>query len=355
MRKEKLPSLTGKWLHFLLDYGINEPDVTISNVEWNGRKSMRDVLEKLKFAVFEFVLAPGRPVEFPGFKGNVFRGALGKTLRNLTCVFKGTDTACKVCFVRDKCIYSRVFEGLRRKDGSILGNVENAPHPFVLYVPDKYRLDYPEDSNIHFFLTLIGDVVEYIPYFILALEEIGKKGIGNTRTPFKIDSVISSGKSIYNPLEKIINKDFPLISGSDYLNETLPGQTLTLELVTPTRLKFANRFQKFITFEMIMRNLLRRIQLLGALYCEGPERVDFKDLIEGSKEIKLVDSKIHWEQQTRFSYRQEKIVALGGVSGSLAFSGNLDQFMPFLKIGEFLHVGKSTAYGLGKIALGGEG
>jgi hypothetical protein len=67
---------------------------------------MRDVLEKLKFAVFEFRLAPGRTVEFPGFKGNVFRGALGKTLRNLTCVFRGADTVCKSCFVRDKCIYS---------------------------------------------------------------------------------------------------------------------------------------------------------------------------------------------------------------------------------------------------------
>jgi hypothetical protein len=312
---------------------------------------MRDVLEKLRFSVFEFILAPERTVEFPSFKGNVFRGALGKTLRNLTCVFKGTDTGCKVCFVRDKCIYSRVFEGLRRKDGSILGNVENAPHPFVLFVPDKYRLEYPENIKIHFFLTLIGDVVEYIPYFILALEEIGKKGIGNTRTPFRIESVINSGKSIYNPAAKTITKDFPFISGSDYLNEKSPGQTLTIELVTPIRLKFAKQFQKFITFEMIMRNLLRRIQLLSALYCEGPERVDFKDLIEWSKGIKLVDSTIHWEQQTRFSYRQEKTVAMGGVSGSLEFSGDLDRFMPFLKIGEFLHVGKSTAYGLGKMCL----
>jgi len=159
VRKGKSPSLTGKWLHFLLDYGINEPDVTISNVEWNGRKSMRDVLEKLRFAVFEFVLAPARAVEFPGFKGNVFRVALGKTLRNLTCVYKGTDTACKECFVRDKCFHSRVFEDLRRKDGSILRNVENAPHSFVLYVPDKYHLDYPEKCKIHFFLTFIGDVV----------------------------------------------------------------------------------------------------------------------------------------------------------------------------------------------------
>ena len=36
---------------------------------------MRDVLEKLKFAAFEFVLVPADTIVFPEFKGNVFRGA----------------------------------------------------------------------------------------------------------------------------------------------------------------------------------------------------------------------------------------------------------------------------------------
>ncbi|MDQ1352219.1 MAG: hypothetical protein QG657_2525 [Acidobacteriota bacterium] len=44
----------------------------LSDVEWIGRASMRDVLKKLRFAVFEFRLAPGRTVEFPGFKGKLW-------------------------------------------------------------------------------------------------------------------------------------------------------------------------------------------------------------------------------------------------------------------------------------------
>jgi hypothetical protein len=76
---------------------------------------MNEVLKSLQFSVFDFVLVLEREVEFQGFKGNIFRGALGKTLRNLTCVYKGTDTDCPGCFVRDKCIYSRIFESLDRK------------------------------------------------------------------------------------------------------------------------------------------------------------------------------------------------------------------------------------------------
>lgn len=313
---------------------------------------MKQILEKLTFAVFEFVLVPERTMEFTGFKGNAFRGALGKTLRNLTCVFKGSATPCKECLVREQCIYSKLFESPHLPDGSVLGHVENAPHPFVLYVPDPYRLEYPGQSQMHFFLTLLGEAMEYIPYFILVFEELGQLGLGSTRTPFKIETVRCNGTPIYHPAEKRISTEHAIYRGLDFGLETWPEKTLIIELLTPTRLKFEKQLQKFITFEMLIRNLLRRIQLLSALYCGGPERVDFREQIDQAKNIQITDSQIHWEQQTRFSFRQEQNVALGGVSGWVKVVGDVAPFMPYLRIGEFLHVGKSTAFGLGKIRIG---
>jgi CRISPR-associated endoribonuclease Cas6 len=314
---------------------------------------MRDAIEKLSFAVFEFVLVPEKTIVFPAFKGNVFRGALGKTLRHLTCAFK--DKECKDCLIRDKCIYSRIFESIHSEDESILKKIEKAPHPFVLYVPEKYQLEYQAkdatNSKIHFFLVLVGEAIEYISYFILAFEEMGKNGIGLEKSPFKIETVLCSGKSIYSPGEKKINRDFPLISGSEFIEENASVQAVTIEMETPLRIKFGKKFRKHFTFDMLVRNLLRRIQLLSALYCGGPLRVDFKDLIEKSKGVKVSDSRIHWEQQTRFSFRQERILSMGGVSGSIEFSGDIGPFMPFLCIGEYLHVGKGTAFGLGKIKV----
>jgi hypothetical protein len=314
---------------------------------------MRDAIEKLNFAIFEFVLVPEKTIVFPAFKVNVFRGALGKTLRHLTCAFK--DKECNDCLIRDKCIYSRIFESIHSEDESILKKIEKAPHPFVIYVPEKYQLEYPSEdsknSKIHFFLVLVGEAIEYISYFILAFEEIGKNGIGLERSPFKIETVLCSEKSIYNPGEKKINRDFPLMSGSDFMEENVSVQAVTIEMETPLRIKFGKKFQKYFTFEMLVRNLLRRIQLLSALYCGGPLRVDFKDLIEKSKEVKVSDSSIHWEQQTRFSFRQERILSMGGVSGCIEFTGDINPFMPFLRIGEYLHIGKGTAFGLGKIKV----
>jgi hypothetical protein len=313
---------------------------------------MEQVLEKLRFGVFEFVLAPGKTIVFPPFKGNVFRGALGKALKDLTCAFKSKD--CKECLIRDKCLYAQLFESHNTEGKSILKKVEKAPHPFVIFVPDKYQLEYPENDKIRFYLTLIGSALEYISYFILAFEQIGKKGIGKNRSPFKVERVQVGGESIYDPEEKKVLRDFPVFKGSDFLSPEIglsSPKSLKLYLESPLRLKFDGRFQKNITFDMIVRNLLRRLQLLSTFYCDGPDFVDFTPLIEKSKEVKVIDKKINWQQQMRFSYRQEKNVSMGGVSGWIEFAGDLSEFMPYLRIGEFLHIGKSTGLGLGKIKI----
>jgi hypothetical protein len=313
---------------------------------------MEQVLEKLRFGVFEFVLAPGKTIVFPPFKGNVFRGALGKALKDLTCAFHSKD--CKECLIRDKCLYAQLFESHNTEGKSILKKVERAPHPFVIFVPDKYQLEYPENDKIRFYLTLIGSALEYISYFILAFEQIGKKGIGKNRSPFKVERVQISGENIYDPVEKKVLRDFQVFKGSDFLSPEIGlsnPKSLKLYLESPLRIKFNGRFQKNITFDMIVRNLLRRLQLLSTFYCDGPDFVDFTSLIEKSKEVKVIDKKINWQQQMRFSYRQEKNVSMGGVSGWIEFAGNLAEFIPYLKIGEFLHLGKGTGLGLGKIKI----
>jgi hypothetical protein len=311
---------------------------------------MRNVLEKLAFQVFEFVLVPEEKIVFPNFKGNVFRGALGKALRRLTCA-SGLDD-CKDCLLSNNCIYSRIFESFNPGvNQSILGKVEKAPHPFIVDVGEKNQLEYSRNQEIRFCLTLIGEAMKYISYFILAFIDIGKYGIGRTRGCFKIKEVRAGGQEIYNAHKKRITLDFDSIPGSRFISEKWNKGSLNISLETPLRLKYNHRFQKHITFQMIVSNLLRRVYLLANHYCCGPASVDMKELIEMSKKVVPVNSEIYWQEQKRYSYRQNRGISMAGVSGTLEFKGDFSPFIGFLRIGEYLHLGKGTSFGLGKIKI----
>lgn len=42
---------------------------------------------------------------------------------------------------------------------------------------------------------------------------------------------------------------------------------------------------------------------------------------------------------------------MGGFVGEIIFEGEIEPFMPLLKAGEILHVGKGTSFGLGKYRI----
>ena len=83
----------------------------------------------------------------------------------------------------------------------------------------------------------------------------------------------------------------------------------------------------------------------------GPDLVDLSALIDKARRVKKAGENIFWQHQDRFSYRQEKNISMGGVSGWIEFAGEAAEFIPFLKLAEHLHIGKGTGLGLGKIGV----
>jgi CRISPR/Cas system endoribonuclease Cas6 (RAMP superfamily) len=55
-----------------------------------------------------------------------------------------------------------------------------------------------------------------------------------------------------------------------------------------------------------------------------------------------------WE---RYSARQDVRMKLGGVVGGITYVGALTWFQPYLRLGEYLRVGKNTSFSLGKMRL----
>jgi len=248
----------------------------------------------------------------------------------------------------------------------------SAPHPFVIEPPSERRRGFKTGDEINFGLTLIGRAIDYLPYFIYTFDELGRIGIGKGRAKYELENVMFDSKKIYDsdsktlksfnplslsltvnksPLERSLSNYPPLEKGGEGGLDKSSG-ILILSFLTPTRILYDGHLTLDLEFHILIRNLLRRLSLLYYFHCGGdPSEWDFKGIIEMAKEVKVKKRDLRWFDWERYSGRQETRIKMGGFVGEISFEGNIESFMPLIKAGEILHVGKGTAFGLGKYEI----
>jgi CRISPR-associated endoribonuclease Cas6 len=289
----------------------------------------------------------------PGYKGSTLRGGFGSTFRRVVCVVR--DKECIGCLLKGKCVYSYVFETPPPTDTKIMKKYEAAPHPFIIEPPLEPKRGYKPGDELVFGLTLIGRAIDYLPYFIYTFDELGKTGLGKDRGSFLLKQVSVQGgeKVIYTSETKILSDFKGAIQRFDpffFEYETSSPSRLALHFLTPTRITYNGRLTQDIEFHIIIRNLLRRISLISYFHSNdnGREDIDFKSIIEKAKAVKIAGKRLRIYDWERYSGRQERRINMAGVVGRITFEGDIAPFMPLLKAGEVLHVGKGTVFGLGR-------
>lgn len=349
------------------------------------------MLSNFSFARFKFSCRAVDTLGLPAYKGSTLRGAFGVIFRQVVCV-TGLPV-CRLCILRDRCPYSYIFEtpyladsrlafplpspGLAvegiRVEGSAVAPAQRTfdPHPFVIEPPLETREIYSPGETFDFHVVLIGKAIEYLPYFVLTFEEIGKRGIGRGRGKYRLEKVLGGAKTdraavaahetelvVYDEQTRMFNPRFPIRRFlSDVCEEAAarypadpPGDTsITLRFLTPTRIKHRNQLTSNVTFEVLVRALLRRLSLLSEIHCAEALLVDYPRLIQNARNsVRVVSANLYWHDWARYSARQQSKLKMGGFRGEITFAGSLKEYLPFLVLGQYLHVGKGTAYGLGK-------
>ncbi|MEW6419052.1 MAG: CRISPR system precrRNA processing endoribonuclease RAMP protein Cas6 [Nitrospirota bacterium] len=300
-----------------------------------------------------FRLIAKEPLILPAYKGSTLRGGFGYAFKRVVCAIR--DKECPDCLLKEKCVYSYVFETPPPSDTKIMRKYKSAPHPFVIEPPPERRRGYKPGDEINFNLILIGRAIDYLPYFIYTFDELGKIGIGKGKAGYELTEVSCEGKKIYDSEAKTL-KSFSFsampVKFHDLDSETSNLQLLTLNFITPTRILYDGHLTLDLEFHMLIRQLLRRLSLLYYFHCNGdPTDGDFKGIIEKAKDVKVKKRDLRWYDWERYSGRQETRIKMGGFVGEITFEGNLESFMPFIKVGEVLHVGKGTGFGLGKYEI----
>lgn len=282
------------------------------------------------------------------FKGSVLRGAFGYAFKKIACPIK--NKICQDCLLKHKCVYSYIFETPRPEDSEIMRKYENIPHPFIFEPPINNKREYKKDANFSFNLIIIGKAIDYLPYFIYALEEMGNNGLGENRGKLQLISVSQGRNIIYNGQDKTLKSDVKR-QQLNIRTAFKPVNKITIKFQTPFRIRYQGKLAQSLDFHILIRNLIRRIGLLSYFYSDTPFKIDFNSIIKRAEKIRTQNSVLNYQDLSRYSTRQEQRIPMGGYLGEITYQGNLTEFIPYLKIGEMVHLGKGTVFGLGKFKI----
>ena len=317
------------------------------------------MLQNFRFARYRFTYTVQEPLKMPYYKGNVFRSRFGYLLRDITCI--GGAEQCKTqCQHPDRCVYSKCFETPVPEDSPMLRGQPFAPHPFILQPPHTQQLDYTPGDTFTCTLTLIGEAINLLPWCVFTFREVGKRRIGirgkrgqcHLNTVETLPALGSQDiRTIYTAETELLTDD-GLILGLDHVMKGVPqiANAIELEFLTPTSIKVDGKWTSNLTFEHLIRNLLRRIRFLSYFHCGEDLAVDAQALIAATRSVKHVPD-FHWIRADRYSYRAEKSVPMGGFIGKVRFTRQVEPFLPFIHLGEYLHIGHHTAFGHGQYRI----
>jgi CRISPR-associated endoribonuclease Cas6 len=210
---------------------------------------------------------------------------------------------------------------------------------------------------MRFGLVLVGKAIDFLPYFIVAFREMGRAGLGRGRSRWHLERVeeraLGASRLLYNGA----NEDERLLASPTVQrglngNETSElGRQVTLRFETPTRLRFDGHLTDKPEFHVLVRNLLRRLSALATYHCDFTLNLDYRGLIQRAESVATRHADIKWADWERYSARQDARMSLGGFVGTATFQGDLAPFQLFLRLGEVVHVGKGTSFGLGKYRI----
>ena len=320
-------------------------------------------LPPLTLGRYQFELTLEEPARLPAYLGGMLRGGFGVTFKRLVCMQPHLKR-CSDCLLLHTCAYPAIFEPAPPPDAEVLSTHERIPVPYVFEPRPRREAAWQAGEPLRFGLGLIGQGITYMPYFVLAFQNLGRQGLGSRRKQAKLTQVVAveadgNGQAPLWHADRL-RHDWATCGQWHAQDIETPDRVtpaLTLHFHTPTRLKHRGHYvQETPPFHVVFRTLLRRVSSLSYFYAGQPWDVDYRGWIEQAKQVDVAEAQISWQNWERYSTRQRQRMNLGGVVGSVTYrsdaSNGLDMglspFLPLLRLGELIHVGKGAVFGNGQ-------
>lgn len=308
-----------------------------------------------QFYRFRFRFRAEGTLYFPPYKsGNIVRGAFGRIFRKLVCIPTCLDAV--TCDVRTSCPYARVFEPQAVR-GEGPSGLADWPRPFVFRAAVLDGRTIREGDPFHFDVHIFDARDSALPYFVLAFAQLGREGLGPGRALAEltaVDQLDLTGATVSRVFdgERFQMGELPEPCAVD-LNGTPSEQVdrIRVRFVTPTELKTEHRVAERPEFGILYGRLRDRISALRALYGAGPLEIDFRAVGERAALVRMTRCELKPTDVDRLSSRTGQRHPLGGFVGEAEYQGDLREFVPYLRLGKWVGVGRQTVWGKGEMEL----
>ncbi len=286
-------------------------------------------------------LRAARPLDAP-----IARRVLGKALIERFCPFgqplceelKGLATPLERCALAQACPYGLLFAASL-----------TARPPFALYVPVS-----PARGQTVLELTLFGPAVSLFAWTVDAVVRALASGIGSRRVPYRVVSVtrlhadgsatqLSAGSAAMAP--RLVPDSLPLCEAID------PHSPVLVEFLSPTRLTVDGRLLMgggAPPLAIVVARILDRFRDLFGEEALGA-RAWRRGIVALAQSVDVVVDEVEWMEVDDYSARTGREMSLDGKVGRALFGAGAGAFLPILRLGEVLHLGKNAASGCGRI------
>lgn len=304
----------------------------------------------ISVARYQFKVELDKALPMPEYAGSMLRGCFGHALKQTSCITKQTE--CTGCLLRSSCAYSTIFEPEPRQD--LAWSLKQSPPPYIIEPNTRTNRVLHAGETYSFCMTLFGPALEQLSFIILAWQRAWQRGVGKYRCTGGLKQVnieTSDGwQNVYDSESAIIKPHSACVD----IAPTTPTSTLHLHFQTPLRIVNQGRpiGPDKINAQVLLKSVLRRYDLIAQYYFEHRQELGKHYLFQLEKID--IQHDLGWRDWARYSNRQQRKMSLGGMVGTLSLHGDLNPLYPFIKAGEWLHIGKNTTFGLGQYKISEE-
>ena len=203
------------------------------------------------------------------------------------------------------------------------------PRPFVLRVRELDGAAIEPGESFEIGLNLFDPALR--PNFEQAFAAVAAAGLGPARVKLDCDGFAyrEAGVDLFTPE---------------------PCAMLEVRFLAPCELKGWDG-AGLTPFGVLLARVRDRIAVLSQAYGEGALDLDFKAFGERARAIATTDGALDRVRGERTSARSGQTHPLSGFTGAVRYTGELGEFVPWLRGAALAGVGRQTVWGHGEIAV----